>query len=29
MGQQHVPRAPKPEVAEAILDAIERLRAGA
>jgi len=26
---QHVPRAPKPEVAEAILDAIERLRAGA
>lgn len=29
MGQQHVPRASKREVAEAILDAVERLRAGA
>jgi len=29
MGQQHVPRAPKTEVAEVILDAVERLRAGA
>ena len=29
MGQQHVPRAPKAQVAEAILDAVEQLRAGA
>jgi phosphopantothenoylcysteine decarboxylase / phosphopantothenate---cysteine ligase len=29
MGQQHVARAPKVEIAEAILDAVERLRAGA
>ncbi len=28
MGQQHVPRAPKAQVAEAILDAVEQLRAG-
>jgi phosphopantothenoylcysteine decarboxylase/phosphopantothenate--cysteine ligase len=28
-GQQHVGRAPKAQVAEAILDAVERLRAGA
>jgi phosphopantothenoylcysteine decarboxylase/phosphopantothenate--cysteine ligase len=29
MGQQHVPRAPKAQVAEAILDAVEHLRSGA
>jgi phosphopantothenoylcysteine decarboxylase/phosphopantothenate--cysteine ligase len=28
MGQQHVPRAPKAQVAEAILDAVEHLRSG-
>jgi phosphopantothenoylcysteine decarboxylase/phosphopantothenate--cysteine ligase len=27
-GQEHVPRAPKERIAEAILDAVERLRAG-